>query len=44
MEITEQFENDFQITIFMIFKRKRKESEKGTRYYKTKPKLYEKMR
>lgn len=41
MKITEQFENDFKITLLMILKRKRKESK---RCYKTKPKLYEKMR
>lgn len=39
MKITGQFESDFKITMFMIFKRKRKESEKRTRCYKTKPKL-----
>lgn len=41
MKITEQFENDFKVTLLMILKRKRKESK---RCYKTKPKLYEKMR
>ena len=39
MKITGQFESDFKVTMFMIFKRKRKESEKKTRCYKTKPKL-----
>lgn len=44
MKITEQFKNDFKNNYIYDSQKKKERIRKKTRCYKTKPKLYEKMR